>query len=122
MHTRRKKKNHCFTIKNIFTMKTHVLYDLACNIADVLKQGAELEIGKRDGIVDVSIIDPGSNNRVVVTHQSGDIPKITVPWPRPLRETDCNDEQPPCNSALAHEGRPLQQVAIEKALQSTRLE
>ena len=48
-------------------MKTQLLHDLACDIADVLKQGVELEICKRDGIVGVSIIDPGSNNRVIVT-------------------------------------------------------
>ena len=105
----------------MITMKTQLLYDLACNIADVLKQGVELEIGKRDGTVDVSIIDPGSNNRVVVTRQPGGIPKIRVPWPHPLLETDCDDEQPLCNSALAHEGRPLHEAAIEKALQSTNL-
>ena len=107
--------------KTMITMKTQLLYDLACCIADVLKQGVELEIGKRDGIVDVSIIDPSSNNRVVVTLQSGGIPKITLPWPRPLPETDCCDRQPLCNSALAHEGRPLQELAIEKALESTNL-
>ena len=105
----------------MMTMKTQLLYDLACNIADVLKQGVELEIGKRDGIVDVSIFDPGSNNRVVVTRHPGGIPKIKVPWPHPLLETDCDDEQPLCNSATAHEGRPLQQVAIEQALESTDL-
>ena len=55
----------------MITMRTQLLYDLACSIADVLKQGVELEICKRDGIVDVSVIDPGSNNRVVVTRQSG---------------------------------------------------
>jgi hypothetical protein len=55
----------------MITMRTQLLYDLACSIADVLKQGVEPEICKRDGIVDVSVIDPGSNNRVVVTRQSG---------------------------------------------------
>lgn len=61
-----------FTIlKTMITMRTQLLYDLACSIADVLKQGVEPEICKRDGIVDVSVIDPGSNNRVVVTRQSG---------------------------------------------------
>ena len=127
-HTRVERKktrdqtHFLFTIlKTMITMKTKILYDLACCIADVLKQGVEPEICKRDGIVDVSIIDPGSNNRVVVTRQPGGIPKITVPWPHPLPETDCDDEQPRCNSALADEGRPLQEVAIEKALESTNL-
>ena len=71
-------------------MKTHLLYDLACSIADVLKQGVELEICMRDGNVDVSIIDPGSNNRVIVTRQSGGIPTIMMPRPYPLLETDCD--------------------------------
>ena len=100
-------------------MKTQLLYDLAFSIADVLKQGVELEICMRDGNVDVSIIDPGSNNRVFVTRQPGGIPRITVPRPYPLLETDCDDEQPPCNSALAHEGRPLQELSIEEALENT---
>lgn len=105
----------------MITMKTQLMYDLACSIADVLKQGAELEICKRDGKVDVSIIDPGSDNRVIVTRQPGGIPTITVPRPYPLPEPDRDDEQPRCNSALAHEGRPLQELAIEKALESTNL-
>ena len=103
----------------MITMKTQLLYDLACSIADVLKQGVELEICKRDGKVAVSIIDPGSNNKVFVTRQPGGIPRITVPRPYPLLETDCDDEQPPCNSALAHEGRPLQELSIEEALENT---
>ncbi len=105
----------------MITMKTHLLYDLACSIADVLKQGVELEICKRDGNVDVSIIDPGSNNRVIVTRQSGGMPEIMMPRPYPLLEPDCDDEQPRFNSALADEGRPLQELAIEKALESTNL-
>jgi hypothetical protein len=106
----------------MITMKTQLLYDLACSIADVLKQGVELEICKRDGNVDVSIIDPGSNNRVIVTRHLDGFPEIIVPRPNPLLETDCDDEQPPrCNSALADEGRPLQELAIEKALESTNL-
>ena len=77
-HTRVERKktrnqtHFLFTIlKTMITMRTQLLYDLACSIADVLKQGVEPEICQRDGIVDVSVIDPGSNNRVVVTRQSG---------------------------------------------------
>ena len=102
-------------------MKTRLLYDLACSMADVLKQGVELEICKRDGIVDVSIIDPCSMGRIIVTRQTGGMPEITVPWPHPLPETDGDNEPPRCNSALAHEGRPLHELAIEKALESTNL-
>ena len=117
MHTRVERT----FLKTKITMKTHLLYDLACSIADVLKQGVELEICMRDGNVDVSIIDPGSNNRVIVTRQSGGMPEIMMPRPYPLLETDCDDEHPQFNSALAHEGRPLQELAIEKALESTNL-
>ena len=102
-------------------MKTQLLYDLAFSIADVLKQGVELEICKHDGIVDVKIIDPSSINRVVVTRQPDGIPTITVPRPHPLLETECDDEYPLCSSALADEGRPSQELAIEKALESTNL-
>lgn len=55
----RNQTHFLFTIlKTMITMRTQLLYDLACSIADALKQGVELEICKRDGTVAVSIIDP----------------------------------------------------------------